>query len=288
MFLAGTTTLIGFGVLAAAQHAVLRSIGLTSLLGIAYSLLGAFLIVPPLVKQVLVPVKLPPEVFPAGSPRHHQRVRLRYRHIEAFPRMFARFKMRLDPMFLHLAEFLREPRRIIDIGCGYGVPSVWILELFPSATVCGLDPDEERVRVARSVLGSRGEARTGRAPQLEELPGGADTALILDVIHMLSDEELMKTLDILNSKLVPGGRLIIRATIPTDRSRSWMGRLEDLRLKSHRLKPHYRTQDGLEALIGAAGFYLEEMRKAAPESEEYWFVAVVNSPGIHPEGRQAL
>ena len=288
MFLAGATTLIGFGVLAAAQHAVLRSIGLTSLLGIAYSLLGAFLIVPPLVKQALVPVKLPPEVFPAGSPRHHQRVCLRYRHIEAFPRMFARFKMRLDPMFLHLAEFLREPRRIIDIGCGYGVPSVWILELFPSATVCGLDPDEERVRVARSVLGSRGEARTGRAPQLEELPGGADTALVLDVIHMLSDEELTKTLEILNSKLVPGGRLIIRATIPTDRSRSWMGRLEDLRLKSHRLKPHYRTPAGLEALIGAAGFHPEEIRKAAPESEEFWFVAVVVMPGIHPEGRQAL
>ena len=137
MFLAGATTLIGFGVLAAAQHAVLKSIGMTSLLGIAYSLVGAFLIVPPLVKRALVPVGLPQEVLTAGSPRHHQRVRLRYRHIAAFPRMFARFKMRLDPMFPRLAEFLREPRRIIDIGCGYGVPSIWILELFPSATVCG-------------------------------------------------------------------------------------------------------------------------------------------------------
>ena len=287
MFLAGATTFIGFGVLAAAQHAVLKSIGLTSLLGIGYSLLGAFLIVPPLVKRALIPIELPAEDFRAGSPRHQQRVRLRYRHIDAFPRVFARFKMRLDPMFPRLAEFLRAPRRIIDIGCGYGVPSVWILELFPSAMVFGIDPDEERVRVAQRALGSRGEMRTGRAPQLEDLPGEADTALILDVIHMLSDEELMKTLDILRAKLLPGGRLIIRATIPAGRPRSWMGRLEELRLKSHRLRPHYRTLDGLKALIVVAGFHVEEIRRAAPVSEEFWFVAVGGRKDIPRDGHQA-
>ncbi len=71
MFLAGATTLIGFGVLALAEHAVLKSIGLTSLLGIAYSLVGAFLIVPPLVKRALVPVELPPERLEGGiAPPH--------------------------------------------------------------------------------------------------------------------------------------------------------------------------------------------------------------------------
>ena len=287
MFLAGATTLIGFGVLAAAQHAVLKSIGLTSLLGIFYSLLGAFLIVPPLVKRALLPVELPPEVVQAGSPRHHQRVRLRYRHVEAFPRVFARFKMRLDPMFPRLAAFMRDPRRILDIGCGYGVPSAWLLELFPCATVCGLDPDEERVRVARHTLGSRGEVRTGRAPQLDELPGEADTALVLDVVHMLSDEELMKTLEILNAKLLPDGRLIIRVTIPADGSRPWMGRLEELRLKSHRLKSHYRAVAGLDALIVAAGFHVEEIQRDGPGSEEFWFVAVRGLTDFHAEGQRA-
>jgi 2-polyprenyl-3-methyl-5-hydroxy-6-metoxy-1,4-benzoquinol methylase len=276
--------MIGFGVLAAAQHAVLKSIGLTSLLGIAYSLLGAFLIVPPLVKRALVPVKLPPEDLLAGSPRHHRRVRLRYRCVESFPRVFARFKMRLDPMFPRLAGFMRDPRRILDIGCGYGIPSAWLLELFPCATVCGLDPDEERVRVARQALGSRGEVRTGRAPQLDELPGEADTALVLDVIHMLSDEEFIKTLKALNEKLVPDGRLVIRATIPADGSRSWMGRLEEFRLKCRRLKSHYRTVDGIEALIVAAGFHMEEIQRDGPGSEEFWFVAVRGLMNIHAEG----
>jgi predicted exporter/SAM-dependent methyltransferase len=284
MFLAGATTLIGFGVLAAAQHAVLKSIGLTSFLGIFYSLLGAFLIVPPLVKRALSPVELPPEAVRAGSPRHHQRVRLRYSRVETFPRVFARFKIWLDPMFPRLAAFMRDPRRILDIGCGYGIPSAWLLELFPCATVCGLDPDEERVRVAQRALGSRGEVRTGRAPHLDELPGEADTALILDVVHMLSDEELMKTLEILKAKLLAGGRLIIRATITVDGSRHLMGRIEELRLKIRRLQPHYRTVAGLEALIVTAGFRVEEIRIDGPGSEEFWFIAVRGLTDICAEG----
>ncbi|MBM4315281.1 MAG: methyltransferase domain-containing protein, partial [Deltaproteobacteria bacterium] len=240
MFLAGMTTLIGFGVLAAAEHAVLKSIGLTSLLGIAYSLLGTFLIVPPLIKRALVPVELPPEGLAAGSSRHHRRVRLRYRRFEAFPRVFARFKMAMDPMFPRLAGFMRSPQRILDIGCGYGIPSAWLLELFPHATVCGIEPDEERVRIARFVVGSRGEVRPGRAPQLDGLPNGADTALILDVIHMLSDEELTKTFNILHGQLTTEGRLVIRTTIPAEGYRRWLGRIEELRLKIRRLEPHYR------------------------------------------------
>ena len=283
MFLAGATTLIGFGVLAGARHAVLRSIGLTSLLGIAYSLVGAFLIVPPLVKRALVPVVLPPEALEAGSPRHTERTLLHYRNIETTPRLFARWKIRLDPMFPRLATFMKNPRRILDIGCGYGVPSVWLLELFPAATVCGVDPDEERIRVAGRALGPRGEARTGRAPDLADLPDRADTALILDVIHMLDDAALRETLGILHAKLIPGGRLVIRVTIPADRPRPWKWRVEELRLKIHRLLPHYRTQVSLEAMIVAAGFDIAAIQADTPEGEEWWFVAVRRlSEGTEP------
>jgi predicted exporter/SAM-dependent methyltransferase len=279
MFLAGATTLIGFGVLALAKHAVLKSIGLTSLLGIAYSLIGAFLIVPPLVKRALVPVELPPETLEAGSRRHTERTLLRYSTIETTPRLFARWKLRLDPMFPRLAAFLKNPRRILDIGCGYGVPSVWLLELFPAATVSCIDPDGERIRVAGRALGSRGEARPGRAPGIGGLPDGADTALILDVIHMLDDDQLRETLAILHEKLLPGGRLVIRTTIPAGGGRPWMRWIEERRLKRHRLSPRYRSRELLETMIRAAGFEIVTVEPAAPLSEESWFVADRRAPG---------
>lgn len=273
MFLAGATTLIGFGVLAGAQHAVLKSIGVTSLLGIGYSLIGAFLIVPPLVKRTLVPAALPPEIPETGSPRHTERTLLRYRHLGATPRLFARWKIRLDPMFPRLATLVKDPRRILDIGCGYGIPSVWLLELFPEASVLGIDPAPERVRVAGRAIGPRGEARTGRAPDLKDLPDKADTALILDVIHMLDDGQLRETLAVLHDKLCPGGRLILRATVPTACATPWMRRVEEFRLRRNRLSPHYRSCDALAAMLAAAGFVVITSESAAPGSEEVWFVA---------------
>ena len=274
ILMAGATTLTGFGVLAFARHAVLKSIGLTSLLGIAYSLIGAFLIVPPLVKRALVPVGLPPENLEAGSRRHIERTLLRYRPIEAVPRLFARWKIRLDPMFGRLASFVRSPRRILDVGCGYGVPSAWLLELFPEAEVHGLDPDRERIRVAGRVFGPRGKAHVGRAPDdLDPLPGEADTALVLDIIHMLDDEALHRTLRKLFGKLIPGGRLILRATVPQSGRAPWMRRLEALRLKRHGMSAHYRSRDGLETMLRAAGFQVSAVGAASPGSEEHWFIA---------------
>jgi predicted exporter len=55
VFLASTSTLIGFGTLSLAQHTLLRSAGLTALLGIGYAVIGAFTILPPLLNGVRFP-----------------------------------------------------------------------------------------------------------------------------------------------------------------------------------------------------------------------------------------
>ena len=48
VLLSAASTLIGFGVLCFAEHSTLRSLGITSLCGIGYSLLGTVLLLPPL------------------------------------------------------------------------------------------------------------------------------------------------------------------------------------------------------------------------------------------------
>jgi hypothetical protein len=84
---------------------------------------------------------------------------------------------------------------------------------------------------------------------------------------------LRETLRILHEKLIPGGRLVIRVTIPANRSRSRKWRIEELRLKIHRLLPHYRTQVALEKMIIAAGFEIAAIEQDTPEGEGVWFVA---------------
>ncbi len=52
VFMAAVSTIIGFGVLCLAEHSLLRSAGLTSLIGIIYSLVGAFVILPPVLEYI--------------------------------------------------------------------------------------------------------------------------------------------------------------------------------------------------------------------------------------------
>ena len=164
IFLAASTTLIGFGVLAFANHALLRSIGIVSFLGIGYSLIGAYFILPVLMKKIFAPVQYPTGEFTIGSREHLRRTILRYRHLPGYPRVFARMKMMIDPMFKELDKYVKNPRRIIDIGCGYGIPATWLLEIYPQAKVFGLEPDEERVLIANRVIGSAGPCRGRTSP----------------------------------------------------------------------------------------------------------------------------
>ncbi len=66
VMLCGLTTLIGFGSLLSAQHAVLRDAGISTFLGIFYSMAGAFWIVPPVLRSLFA---VSPDPAPSFSGR---------------------------------------------------------------------------------------------------------------------------------------------------------------------------------------------------------------------------
>ncbi len=277
MFLAAATTMIGFGVLALAKHPVLRSVGLTSLMGIGYSLIGTFVILPPLLKRIFSPAPAGTNervAVEVGSKQHRALVMRRYRGMEAHPRMFALIKMRTDPMFPRLAGLVGNPQSIIDVGCGFGVPAAWLLEILPGAHVYALEPDSERARVAALAIGERGEVRVGRAPEIPDSPVPADAALMLDIIHLLSDEELGETLARLTRVLAPRGQgiVVIRATIPSAMRFPWKRWIEYYRLRLRHKSIYYRTEERIVELIETAGFSTPRMERISG-CEEVWFTA---------------
>jgi SAM-dependent methyltransferase len=273
IFLCFATTVMGFGALAVSGHALLRNAGIALALGIGYSFIGAITITPPLLKHVFVPIRWSHEEIVPGSREHRLRAIGRYRHMEPYPRLFARFKMRLDPMFLRLASFLDSPLHVIDIGCGYGVPAVWVLSLFPNAKVYGLDPDRRRVAIAARAFGDRGFAAVGKAPDLPVTsPDQVDTALMLDMIHLIADDELMLTLRRLYDKIVPGGKLILRTTVPSRKPVPWLRRVEEWRMKMLHLTPHFRSSEKVTDQLSEAGFKVELKEPTALNREETWFI----------------
>ncbi|OEU83282.1 MAG: hypothetical protein BA865_08550, partial [Desulfobacterales bacterium S5133MH4] len=272
VFMASASTIIGFGVLCSAQHMLLRSAGLTSLLGICYCLIGTFVILPPVLERLLQSRKN--NIKQPG--KNHDRVLRRYNNMEPYPRLFARFKMLFDPMFSELPDFLApcpHIRTIIDVGSGYGVPASWCVERFQGVMVYGVEPNRERVRVASMALGSGGVIEHGSAPRIPAVPDPADVALMLDMIHYLRDDELEHTLKGLLGSLRHDGRLIIRTCVRPEGRPSWSWRFQSIRLAISGTTVCFRSVDEIGSMIVDAGFKVEVASPSGFNKELFWFVA---------------
>jgi SAM-dependent methyltransferase len=276
VFLSFATTFVGFGVLAFAGHSLLKSAGLCLALGIGYSFLGAVAIVPPALKRIYAPLKPGIKVLEPGSKEHFKQVMQRYKHMEAYPRLFARFKVQWDPMFPRLADFVRPAWKLLDIGCGYGVPAAWLLALYPNLEITACDPSQERARIAARVLGEGAKVLPVGALDLSLDHAQADAVLLLDVLHHLQDEEIVVLLSRLKALLSPGGRLLIRLTLPGT-TFSLFRFVEESRLRLRGAKPHWRSKERVVEILGNAGFKVELVESTAQGREETWFVGVGES-----------
>ncbi len=275
VFMAGSSTLIGFGVLCSAEHSMLRSVGITSLLGIGYSLLGAFLLLPPLL-HYFFDSKRTGTAADADLPLG-KRLLKRYALMEAYPKMFARFKLQYDPLFTDLQQLLEKERQdiktILDIGCGYGVPACWVLEYFPQATLTGIDPDPERVRVANLATGERGKIIKAMAPELPVAENSTDLTLILDMLHYLDDNSARILFSNCFQVLSPGAILLIRfVTRPEGKpTKPWL--LEDYRVKLSGNTAYYRSGAQMADLLTGCGFTISTITVSEANSELIWIIA---------------
>jgi len=270
IFLAASATLVGMITMSTAEHAVTRSAGIMASLAIGYCAVGAYLILPPLLRQVfsLRPLPQPDRARP------DRWVMKRFRHLSAYPRCFAWFKMRLDPMFNRLGDFLPEQGTVLDIGCGFGIEAAWMLGRSAELRVVGVEPDEDRVDVARFVLGTRGEVHAGAAP--DGLPEVSAVAVVcLDVIHHLDDDGLARTLAQVRKSLGAGGQLILRASVPIAGRTPFYRWFETRRLALAKLEPHYRQREDVVKAIQTAGLQVKLVEPTAAGREETWFVAQV-------------
>jgi predicted exporter/SAM-dependent methyltransferase len=273
VFLSAVSAMIGFGGLAVGRHVLLRNIGFTGLLAIGYSALGAFTLLPPALRRIF---RSRPWPIPTGRPTPgavRALVRRRYRHLEISIRLFVRLKLRFDPMFPKLREFAPSRGTVLDIGCGYGVPGSWLLAQSPELRLVGLESDPGRAAVARRAFGNRGEVVLGAAPAVPDLTVAADAALLIDVVHNLPDEDLRDTLRALFARLKPGGRLILRATVPGLERGSWPVRIEQWKWKAAGRKPYLRTAKELRAAALEAGYTIERLEPCTLGSRMVWILA---------------
>ena len=256
------------------MHSVSLNIVSVAGVGLAFLLFVIF-ILPSMVESLLS--KRNEDLSETGNPG--DRILWRYRNMGAYHRLFARFKLRLDPMFSELPSFFSRSdiRAVADIGCGYGVPACWILERFPDALVYGIDPDPRRVRVASRAVGERGFIAVAAAPDIPKTPGPADLATMLDMIHFLDDDHFRLTLKKLSVILGQSGRILIRATLPPAYRFPWVWWMEALRNHAAGIPCYYRSFDEIKAIILQAGFDIALTARSGSKGDLVWFILSVGN-----------
>jgi predicted exporter len=223
---AAGSTLAGFGALLGAEHVVFRSAGLTTVLGIGFSLLGAFALLPPLLTRLFRPR---PALVAAGTAAAAARqVCTRYRHREAGLRWRVRRELRRMTTGEAPPDLFPDHKVVMVYPTGSGAAAAWMLARHPGTRILGADPDADNARVAAQVLGAEAAVTLGGP---EALPAGpADAALVWDPLGRLGPADLEAALRSARERLKTGGALsLVRGA--DDARGPWMARLRALGLE---------------------------------------------------------
>jgi len=269
VFLAAASTLVGFGALMGADHAVFKSAGLTSFGGILFSSVGTFILLPPLLRRLFDrPATGGPH--PSGSPRLARRAaRQRFRHLEVRPRWSAWRKLRDGGILSGVVL----PETVAGAAMVYpaddGVEAAWLAETYPGLRLMGADPDMEKARVAARVVNAEGCIRIGGVDSL----GGDDGDLAAGIVVLtgrppVSGDPAM-LLRTAGRYLAAGGHLLVLAKAPEDRRRRWGWLIEKIRSGP---KP-YNLAD-VESFLQCEDFQRINHNAAGESTSVMWVSAV--------------
>jgi uncharacterized protein (DUF2062 family)/SAM-dependent methyltransferase len=188
---------------------------------------------------------------------------------------FARGKLRRDPVYRALLEGILPSGGVLaDIGCGQGLTLATLVEAQRAAqtyawpanyqppTFVRMVGIETRARVAalaRRALAEDAEIIHAFAPT--GLPESISSALLLDVLHLMSHDEQRQLLHEIMSRLDRGGVLVIREA---DAAGGWgfqavrLGnRLKNIAVGNWKQTFHFRTAGEWQRLFAEQGWRVE-------------------------------
>jgi SAM-dependent methyltransferase len=112
-----------------------------------------------------------------------------------------------------IGQYLPERGRALDLGCGFGLFSLYYATIYPGLRLEGLDRNSRRIAMARAAarrLGL-GNVRYEVGDVMDFRAGEAfDAAYMLDIVHHIPEASVRPLLEQVAKILPPGGRLLIK------------------------------------------------------------------------------
>jgi SAM-dependent methyltransferase len=160
-----------------------------------------------------LPLSKPPVPLPLGGPETVRRIIRAYDDARVRAYCWARFKILRQRFLDEIGQYLPAAGPVLDIGCGFGLFSLYYAVSGPERELRGIDLNRGRLEMAR-----RAAAQLD-IPNVEYAFGDAaefraheryDAAYMLDVVHHIPTDAVEPLLHQLARSLVTGGVLLIK------------------------------------------------------------------------------
>jgi SAM-dependent methyltransferase len=155
-----------------------------------------------------------------------------------------------------IGQYLPATGPVLDIGCGFGLFSLYYAATGPGRLLRGLDVDGRRIALARraarrlgldNAVYEEGDARDFKGD------GEVAAAYMLDIVHHVPPASVPPLLAALRRCLPPGGRLLVKDVDTRPAAKRWFTWALD-KAMAPRTPVRYWSAPALTAALGHAGF----------------------------------
>jgi 2-polyprenyl-3-methyl-5-hydroxy-6-metoxy-1,4-benzoquinol methylase len=169
---------------------------------------------------------------------------------------WARFVILRQRFLDEIGQYLPPDGPVLDIGCGFGLFSLYYAATGPRRLVRGLDVNGRRIALARraaarlgldNVVYEEGDARDFKGD------GEVSAAYMLDIVHHVAPASVPPLLRALRRALPAGGRLLVKDVDRHPAPKRWFTWLAD-KAMAPSAPVHYWSADALAGALDRAGF----------------------------------
>jgi 2-polyprenyl-3-methyl-5-hydroxy-6-metoxy-1,4-benzoquinol methylase len=169
---------------------------------------------------------------------------------------WARFAIVRQRFLDEIGQYLPTTGVTLDIGCGFGLFSLYYAATAPGRFMRGLDINRRRIALARRAAAHLGLENVGyEVTDARDFKGDSEVAAayMLDIVHHVSPIAVPSLLRQLHRAVTPGGMLLVKDVDTRPAPKRWFTWALD-KLMDPRTPVHYWAADSLASALDAAGF----------------------------------
>lgn len=155
-----------------------------------------------------------------------------------------------------IGQYLPARGRVVDLGCGFGLFSLYYASVRPGLELEGLDLDSRRIAMAQAAARRLGlENVRYRVGNVMDFRGSQlyDAGYMLDIVHHIPARAVRPLLEQIAKALPPGARLLLKDVDRKPAYKRWFTHALD-KLMDPRTPVSYWAAEELQDLLEEVGF----------------------------------